>query len=254
MDAGTPAEFLAACLALASGSAVPPDDDPKMSSDEARADSTQRATASPERDQTTSHRPSPNDAPDTEDVIRRLKTRVEHLREQHAEILRENDVLRQSLASVREQRSADGKALEDFLNHQESDIRSEVETLNQVLLAMTADRDAALTGEREAERREAQLRNDLQSLREELELVKMRYDNTTKILDTALHEGRQARADLTDAMTMASERDSEVERLRQTITQRDREVDELRQHLLEAEEARVADAAAFLDSLIEHRI
>ena len=98
-----------------------------------------------------------------------------------------------------------------------------VETLNQALSAMTADRDAAVTGEREAEHREAQLRSDLQSLRDELDLVKTRYDNTTAILETALLGGKQARADLESAMTVISERDSEVERLRLTIIQRDRE-------------------------------
>ena len=259
-------EFLAACLAAISGKPVQGLHDAMVRPDEdARREANPRAMASvaPNTSKTRPPGPNPAEMVDTNKVIRRLKAHIEELREAltesraqikaSSETLRENEALRQSLAHSREQRSADAKALEDFLTHHESDARSEVETLHQVLSAMTADRDTGISDLKEARRREAQIRAELQTLREELTNVNMRYDDTTTALEAAIQRGNQARAELATAMTAISDHDSAVEQLRQIITERDQQIDELRQHLLKAEEARVADAAAFLDSLNEHR-
>ena len=79
-------EFFAACLALGSESAVPSADEPKVSSEDARAEASPQVAASgSEHDRTTSARSSLNELPDTHDVIRQLKSRVEELREALAE-------------------------------------------------------------------------------------------------------------------------------------------------------------------------
>ena len=49
-------------------------------------------------------------------------------------------------------------------------------------------------------------------------------------------------------------RDKAIDHLRLLITDRDREIDELQHRLLQAEEARIADASAILESLDKYRI
>ncbi len=126
---------------------------------------------------------------------------------------RENEVLRQALIQAREQRASNVSAIEDLVR-QVAAAQSELETMGQTLSTTTAERGVEMADLREARRREAEVRDQLAT-----------------------------------AMTAISDHDAEVERLRQVIANRDLEIGELRQRLLEAEEARAADAAAFLDSL-----
>jgi len=255
-------EFIAACLAVTKGPAVPGLDDAKVGPEDARGVASPRVTASgSEHDQSSAARANPAEMADSQRLIRRLEAHIDELREaltesqaqikESSESLRENEVLRQSLARAREQHSADVKTLEDLTRH-ESDARSEVETLHQVLSAMKAVRGADNSDLTEARRREAQVRTELQTLREELNNVEVRHDDTTRALEAAIQRDSLARAELATATTVISDRDSTVEQLRHIINERDREIEELRQHLLEAEEARGADAAAILDSL-KHR-
>ncbi len=256
------AEFIAECWAFVKRSAVRGLHDAKVWSEDARKASPRVTASGSEHDQNSAARPNPAEMDASQRLIRPLKPQIQELREaltesqaqikKSSETLRENEVLRQSLARAREQRSADVKTLEDLGRHQ-SDARSEVETLRQVLSSMKADRDADISDLREARRREAQVRTELQTLREELNNLAVRYDDTTTALEAAIQRDGQARAELATTMTGISDRDSAVAQLRQIITERDREIEELRRHLLEAEEARVADAAAILDSLNEYR-
>jgi len=211
-------EFLAACVAIimepdgsrVNGSPGPPDD----ARGEASPGTMPSATAHVEHAAT---RPNPVETADLHQVIRRLQAHVEELREAltesqsqskgSSEISRENEMLRQELAHAHRLRSADAKALEDWMDP-ESYAQAEVVILSQTLTAMTADRAVDMADLKEARLREAQIRAELQTLREELDHV---------------------------------------------VTERGREIDELRRHLLEAEEGRATDAAAFLESLNEHR-
>lgn len=252
-------EFLAACAELAKEPNRSRLNDSKGLPDATRDEASLRTMPSAaEQLQDPATRPNFAEVADLQKIIRRLEAHVEELRESLTEsqaqvqrnsgILRENEMLRQSLAHAHEQRSADAKALEDLMR-QGSPAQSEVLELRQALSVLTADRAVDIADLKEAKRRETEARAELETLREELDNVKLRHDEATTALDAARQRGNEARTELATAMTLVLDHDSALARLRQVITERDREIDELRRHVLEAEEARAADAAAFLDSL-----
>lgn len=78
-------------------------------------------------------------------------------------------------------------------------------------------------------------------------------DDRAKKLEAAVQSDAQAREQLAKAMSVIADHKSAAERLHLVITARDQEIDELRQRLLDAEEARVTDATAFLESLSKNR-
>ncbi len=215
-------EFLDACLALAKGPHWLRLNDPQGPPDEAPVVASPRVRQSAaEHVEDSATRPNPADMDEHQRVIRRLEAHIEELREaltesqarirESSEISRQNEMLRQALAQANEQRSADANVLS----------------------------------------REAQVRAELETLREELDNVRTRHKDTIEALDAAIQRGHEARAKAAAAMTLVLDHDSEVARLRHSITERDRQIDDLRRRLLEAEQARAADAAAFLDSLRE---
>lgn len=173
-------------------------------------------------------RPNPADQADLQGIIRGLKAHIEELRKALTEsqaqnkassaTARENEALRQALTHAREQRSADANAIQDLVR-QVASAQSELVMVGQTLSATTGEHRVDLADLKEARRREGKVRDELAT-----------------------------------AMTAISGHDAKVDQLRQIITSRDLEIVELRQRLLEAEEARAADAAAFLDSLTERRV
>lgn len=218
-------EFAADCLAFAKGSDVPHRHGANGRRKRLEA-SPRIAVSEPEHDlREADPRPNPAAQADVQGIIRQLRTHIEELRTSLSEsqaqneaisaTLHENEALRQALTHARGQRSADVNAIED-LERQLSAAQSELAITSQALSAMTAERGVDMADLNEARRREA-----------------------------------HARAELATAITAISGHDSELEQLRQIITNGDLEIAELRQRLLEAEEARAVDAAAFLDALHE---
>lgn len=217
--------FVADCMALTKRPAAPLFPGANVMHETARGEAGSRAARSdPEHTmRAAATRPSPADHTELQGTVRRLRTHIEELREALTESQaqneassateRENEVLRQALIQAREQRASNVSAIEDLVR-QVAAAQSELETMGQTLSTTTAERGVEMADLREARRREAEVRDQLAT-----------------------------------AMTAISGHDAEVERLRQVIANRDLEIGELRQRLLQAEEARAADAAAFLDSL-----
>jgi chromosome segregation ATPase len=113
--------------------------------------------------------------------------------------------------------------------------------------AVTVDRTVVDGSElAEAQRREAQARADLQSLWEEFNHLKQRHDEADTELRAVTQRETQVRAQLADAMRAIAEHESAAEQLRRVVAERDQEVHGLRQRLTAVEEARAADAAAFI--------
>lgn len=106
---------------------------------------------------------------------------------------------------------------------------------------------------REARRRESQVRVELQTLQAELASVKARYNETLTALEAASERASQARIEFGNAMSAISERDAAINQMRQSMAEQDREINELQRLLIEAEEARISDASAILDSLDKYR-
>lgn len=134
---------------------------------------------------------------------------------------------------------------------------------------------------REARRREGQVRVELQTLQAELQTVraqvqtlqselqtvqtdfatrqselinvKTRYNETLTALEAASERASQARIEFGNAMSAIAERDAAINEMRQLMADQDREINELQQLLIQAEEARISDASAILDSLDKYR-
>lgn len=106
---------------------------------------------------------------------------------------------------------------------------------------------------REARRRESQVRVELQTLQTELTNVKARYADTIDALEAASERASQARIEFGNAMAAIAERDADINEMRQIMADQDREINELQRLLIQAEEARIADASAILDSLDKYR-
>lgn len=106
---------------------------------------------------------------------------------------------------------------------------------------------------REARRREDQVRARMQALEAELSSVKARYNESLQSLELASQRAGQARIEFGNALAAISERDTAINQMRQVIADQDREITELQRRLIEAEEARIADASAILESLDKYR-
>jgi DNA repair exonuclease SbcCD ATPase subunit len=176
---------------------------------------------------------------DRQRLARQLETHIDELREalastqaqikQSAETLREHEELRQSLAGARQ--------------------NGETASLQHLVSATISDRDADIAALREARRREGQVRAELDTLRADSTNVRILYDQAAAALEAASQRASQARAEYATAMDVISDRNAAIEQLRRDIATRDREIEDLQRQLLKAEEARIADAAAFIDSL-----
>jgi chromosome segregation ATPase len=83
--------------------------------------------------------------------------------------------------------------------------------------------------------------------------VSERDQETIAALQSASQLADHDRTELAAAMNTIAERDSAIEQLSQSIAERDREIAELQRLALQAEEDRIADAAAILGSLDEYR-
>ncbi|MDR7087231.1 chromosome segregation ATPase [Aeromicrobium panaciterrae] len=105
----------------------------------------------------------------------------------------------------------------------------------------------------EARRRESQVRVELQMLQTELTNVKARYADTIDALEAASERASQARIEFGNAMAAIAERDADINEMRQIMADQDREINELQRLLIQAEEARISDASAILDSLDQFR-
>jgi hypothetical protein len=106
---------------------------------------------------------------------------------------------------------------------------------------------------REVRRREEQVRVELQMVQAELANVKTRYKETLAALEAASERASQARIEFANAMSAIAERDAAINQMRQSMADQDREINELQQLLIQAEEARISDASAILDSLDKYR-
>lgn len=117
----------------------------------------------------------------------------------------------------------------------------------------TSEDESESTALREARRREGQVRVELQTLQSELTNVKARYNETLTALEAASERASRARIEFENAMSAIAERDAAINAMRQTMAEQNREINELQRLLIEAEEARIADASAILDSLDKYR-
>lgn len=133
------------------------------------------------------------------------------------------------------------------------ELPAEAEIPQQPPRAARFDAAAESAALREARRREGQVRAELETLQAELTHVKTRYNETLSALEAASERASQARIEFGNAMTAISEREAAINEMRQVIADQDREINELQQLLIHAEEARIADASAILDSLDKYR-
>lgn len=117
----------------------------------------------------------------------------------------------------------------------------------------TSNEESDSVALREARRREAQIRTELETIQAELANVKSRYNETLSALEAASERASHARIEFGNAMSAVAERDAAINDMRQKIADQDREINELQRLLIEAEEARISDASAILDSLDQYR-
>lgn len=134
-----------------------------------------------------------------------------------------------------------------------SQARSGAEELRHQLGALTADHESDVAALREARRREDQVRAELETLQHDLSNFKKLYADSAAAVQAASQRASEAHDEFADAMTAISDRDAQIEKLGQVIADQDREIADLQRRLLQAEEARIADASAILDSLDRYR-
>ncbi len=222
-------EFIAACLDVTNQSVAP--DTP--------------VAAPPPVGHRSTAQSGPETVSDSREPVSRLEANVDGVGEAlaqaraqvrtSAETLRQHEELRQTIAAAREHRSTDGV---------------EALSLGQLVSEMMLDHSADVAALREAGRRETLLRAELQALRAEHSSLKIEHGQTISALHKASHAASEARAELASAV---GDNDSMIDELRQIIAQLDREIGDLQNQLLQVEEARIADAAAILDSLGSYR-
>ncbi len=198
------------------------------------------------------------DSPEFYDACQALIKHSSGRRLQGVDILR-NEIVdtspvadAQSEAPARYQRptptsnvEADSSALREA-RRREAQVRVELETLQTELQTVRAQvqtlQSELQTVQTELETRHAELAN-----------VKARYNETLTALEAASERASHARIEFGNAMTAISERDAAINEMRQIMANQDREINELQRLLIEAEEARISDAAAILDSLDKYR-
>ncbi len=83
---------------------------------------------------------------------------------------------------------------------------------------------------------------DQTAVRDELADTTTKYDQVTSALEAAVQDQTAVRAELATALKAASDHESAMVQLRQTIADRDEEIRELKERALHAEQARALDA------------
>lgn len=201
-------------------------------------------------DQPPAPRWEPAEAADSQRLVLALEGQIVQLREElatsQARIVQVSDALAEREALLA-QGSDDAAALEDA-RRREALARQEVDELRRALTATSADREDRINELTQAMQREASSRTEVAALRGELDGMTSRYVDLSAALETVSKHDNQVSSELRMALTAVSDLKTTVEQLRLMVAQRDREIDQLRQALLEAEEARIADATAIIES------
>ncbi|WP_332645176.1 hypothetical protein [Aeromicrobium sp.] len=137
-------------------------------------------------------------------------------------------------AALREARRREGEARADVQT-----LQTELHTVRAQVQSLQSELQAVQT---ELETRQAELVN-----------VKARYNETLTALEAASERASHSRIEFGNAMSAIAERDAAINEMRQLMADQDREINELQRLLIQAEEARISDASAILDSLDKYR-